>query len=460
MRSIEHIKRYTTTGMATDQGKLANMNALAIAAEALKKPVPAVGLTTFRSPYTPVTFGAFAGPARGDLFDPIRRTPVHDWAAENGAAFEDVGQWKRAWYFPRPNESMRDAVARECRTTRGVVGLFDASTLGKIEVVGPDAAAFLERMYANAFQKLEVGRCRYGLMLSEAGFLMDDGVIARLAPDRFHVTTTTGGAPRVFAHMEDYLQTEFTDLRVWLTSTTEQWATIAVQGPKARDCVAPLVEGLDLSNEAFPHMSMREARVCSVPSRLMRVSFTGELGYEINAPAHFGRAVWEAAWREVQKHGGSVYGTEAMHVMRAEKGYVIVGQETDGTVTLADLGLDWAIGKAKKDFVGKRSLTRPDMLATNRKQLVGLLTEDPAVLLEEGTQVTESASPPIGSSALGHVTSSYRSETLGRSIALSLIAAGRSRIGARLHVPMPGGAIGLTVTAPIFYDKLGTRLHV
>ena len=362
MRSIEHIKRYTTTGMATDQGKLSNMNALGIAAAALKKSIPEVGLTTFRPPYTPVTFGAFAGPARGDLFDPIRRTPIHDWAAENGAAFEDVSLWKRAWYFPMSNETMHDAVARECRTTRASVGLFDATTLGKIEVVGPDAATFLERMYANAFQKLEVGRCRYGLMLSEAGFLMDDGVIARLKPDRFHVTTTTGGSPRVLAHMEDYLQTEFTDLRVWLTSTTEQWATIAVQGPRARETIAPLIEGVDLTGDAFPHMSLREARVCGVPARLMRVSFTGELGYEINVPSHFGRAVWEAAWREVQKHGGCAYGTEAMHVMRAEKGYVIVGQETDGTVTLADLGLDWAIGKTKKDFVGKRSLTRPDML--------------------------------------------------------------------------------------------------
>ena len=296
MRSIEHIKRYTTTGMATDQGKLSNMNALAIASAQLKKPIPAVGLTTFRPPYTPVTFGAFAGPARGDLFDPIRRTPIHEWAAENDAAFEDVGLWKRAWYFPIGNETMHDTVARECATTRASVGLFDATTLGKIEVVGPDAATFLERMYANAFQKLEVGRCRYGLMLSEAGFLMDDGVIARLKPDRFHVTTTTGGAPRVLAHMEDYLQTEFTDLRVWLTSTTEQWATIAVQGPRARETIAPLVEGVDLAGDAFPHMSLREARVCGVPTRLMRVSFTGELGYELNVPSHFGRAVWEAVW--------------------------------------------------------------------------------------------------------------------------------------------------------------------
>jgi len=459
MRSIEHIKRYTTTGMATDQGKLSNMNTLGIAAAELKKPIPEVGLTTFRPPYTPVTFGAFAGPARGDLFDPIRRTPIHDWAAENGAAFEDVGLWKRAWYFPQARETMHDAVARECRTTRVSVGLFDATTLGKIEVVGPDAAIFLERMYANAFQKLEVGRCRYGLMLNEAGFLMDDGVIARLKPDRFHVTTTTGGAPRVLAHMEDYLQTEFNDLRVWLTSTTEQWATIAVQGPRARETIVPLIEGVDLAADATPHMSMRETRVCGVPARLMRVSFTGELGYEINVPSHFGRAVWEAVWREVQKHGGCAYGTEAMHVMRAEKGYVIVGQETDGTVTLADLGLDWAIGKTKKDFVGKRSLSHPDMLVDSRKQLVGLLSDNPAMTLEEGAQVTESASPPTGSSALGHVTSSYRSEALGRPIALALVAAGRSRMGAKLHVPMPGGAIAVTVTTPVFYDKAGARLN-
>jgi len=459
MRSIEHIKRYTTTGMATDQGKLSNMNALGVAAAELKKPIPAVGLTTFRPPYTPVTFGAFAGPARGDAFDPIRRTPIHEWAAENGAAFEDVGLWKRAWYFPRARESMRDAVLRECRTTRASVGLFDATTLGKIEIVGPDAATFLERMYANAFQRLGVGRCRYGLMLSEAGFLMDDGVIARMKADRFHVTTTTGGAPRVLAHMEDYLQTEFTDLKVWATSITEQWATIAVQGPRARDTIAPLVEGMDLSNETLPHMSVRETRVCGVPARLMRVSFTGELGYEINVPSHFGRAVWEAAWREAQKHDGCAYGTEAMHVMRAEKGYVIVGQETDGTVTLADLGLDGMIGKTKKDFVGKRSLTRPDMLVSNRKQLVGLLTDNPAIELEEGAQVTESASPAVGSAALGHVTSSYMSPALGRPIALALVAGGKARMGAALHVSTPGRAAGVTVVSPVFYDKEGARLN-
>ena len=370
-----------------------------------------------------------------------------------------MGLWKRAWYFPQRGETMHDAVARECRTTRASVGMFDATTLGKIEVVGPDAATFLERMYANAFQKLEVGRCRYGLMLSEAGFLMDDGVIARLKPDRFHVTTTTGGAPRVLAHMEDYLQTEFTDLRVWLTSTTEQWATIAVQGPRARETIAPLVEGVGSRRRrhaAYEHARgahLRRSGAAHAGEFHRRARLRDQRAFAFR-PRRLGGGVARG-----QKHGGCAYGTEAMHVMRAEKGYVIVGQETDGTVTLADLGLDWAIGKSKKDFVGKRSLARPDMLADNRKQLVGLLTDDPAIALEEGAQVTESASPPIGSFALGHVTSSYRSETVGRPIALALVAAGRSRMGAKLHVPMPGGAVGVTVVGPVFYDKAGARLN-
>ena len=264
-------------------------------------------------------------------------------------------------------------------------------------------------MYINAFAGLPIGRCRYGLMLTETGFVMDDGVVARLAADRFHVTTTTGGAPRVLAHMEDYLQTEFADLEVWLTSTTEHWATIAVQGPKARETIAPLLDGVDLSNAAFPHMSVRDARVLGVPARLMRVSFTGELGYEINVGSAYGLDVWKAVFAEVEKQGGCAYGTEATHVLRAEKGYVIVGQETDGTVTPADLGLDWAIGKAKADFVGRRSLLLPELAREGRKQLVGLMTEDPALVLEEGAQVTQSAAPPVGSRALGHVTSSYRS---------------------------------------------------
>ena len=458
-RSIEHIKRYTTTGMATDQGKTSNVNALAVVSETLNVPAPSVGLTTFRQPYTPVTFGTLAGYARGDLFDPIRRTPIDSWAQAKGAAFEDVGTWKRAWYFPRAKEDMHAAVARECRTVRAAVGVFDASTLGKIEVAGPDAAEFLDRMYVNAFKTLKPGRCRYGILLNEAGFVIDDGVIARMAPDRFHVTTTTGGAASVLNLMEDYLQTEWPHLQVWLTSTTEQWAVIAVQGPRARDVIAPMVEGADIGGEAFPHMSVCEAKVAGVPARLFRVSFTGELGFEINVPASAGRSVWDAVAARVEDAGGCAYGTEAMHVLRAEKGYIIVGQETDGTVVPDDLGLTWAIGKSKADFVGRRSLTRTDMTRPARKQLVGLLTQGKDVLLDEGAQVTSEATPAMGTAALGHVTSSYHSPALGKSIALALVKGGRGLMGRRLFVPMPKGSVEVEVVSPVFYDAKGEKLN-
>ena len=397
-RSIEHIKRYTTTGMATDQGKTANVNALGIAADALAMAPEQVGLTTFRPPYTPVTFGTFAGAARGALFDPVRETPLHDRAVALGAVFEDVGQWRRALYVPRGGETMHDAVARECRAVRDAAGLFDGSTLGKIEVVGPDAGEFLDRMYVNALRNLPVGRCRYGILLREDGFVLDDGIIGRLAADRFHVTTTTGGAARVLGMMEDYLQTEWSDLDVWLTSVTEQWAVIAVQGPRAREVLAPLVQDIDL---AMPHMALAEGHICGVPTRLFRVSFTGELGFEVNVPADAAAAVWDA----IAASGITPYGTEAMHVLRAEKGYIIAGQEADGTATPDDLGLTWAIGKSKRDFVGKRSLSLPALAAAGRKQLVGLLTDDPRTVLEDGAQIVDDPKQPVPMRVMGHVTS-------------------------------------------------------
>jgi len=459
MRSIEHVKRFTTNGMATDQGKTSNMHGLAIAADALGKEIPEVGLTTFRAPYTPVTFGAIVGHARGALFDPTRRTAIHPWAEAQGAVFEDVGQWKRAWYFPRPGEDMHAAVNRECRTVREKAGLFDASTLGKIEVVGPDAAKFMELLYTNPWEKLDAGRCRYGIMLREDGFIYDDGVVGRLAADRFHVTTTTGGAARVMNHMEDYLQTEFPNLQVWLTSISEQWAVIAVQGPHSRDIIAPFVEGIDLSDEALPHMSVREGRICGVPTRLFRMSFTGERGFEVNVPADYGQAVWEALYAEGQKFGACAYGTEAMHVLRAEKGYIIVGQDTDGTVTPSDAGLEWAIGKKKRDFVGIRGMTRPDLTGPGRKQLVGLKTKDPKVVLEEGAQIVADPRQPIPMTMIGHVTSSYWSENCGRSIALALLVDGQKRMGETLHVPMPGGAIEVEVSGMVFFDEKGGRIN-
>ncbi len=458
-RSVEHIKRYTTTGMATDQGKTSNLNALGFVSRQLDKAIPEVGLTTFRMPYTPVTFGSFAGFSRGSLFDPIRCTPTHDWAARNGAVFEDVGLWKRARYFPRKGEDMHAAVARECVAARKSCGIFDASTLGKIEVVGKDAVTFMNRMYVNAWTSLAVGRCRYGVLLRDDGFIFDDGVVARTAEDRFHVTTTTGGAARVLGLMEDYLQTEWPDLSVWLTSTTEQWAVIAVQGPNSRRVLEELVEGVDISAQSMPHMSVARGRICGVPMLMFRVSFTGELGFEVNVPADFGLAVWEAVYAAGRKHGITPYGTEAMHVLRAEKGYIIVGQETDGTVTPDDAGLGWAIGKSKPDFVGKRSLQRPSMSSTDRKQLVGLSTADPQVVLDEGSQVMQQPAqrPPVR--PLGHVTSSYHSAVLGRSIALALVSGGRARMGETLYVPTAHGDIAVKVTSPVFYDSEGARLN-
>jgi sarcosine oxidase subunit alpha len=458
-QSIEHVKRYTTTGMATDQGKTSNLNAMAIVAKSLDAAVPKVGLTTFRMPYTPVTFGSMAGISRGDLFDPVRTTPTHGWAQSRGAVFENVGLWKRARYFPRDGEDMHAAVGRECRAVRSACGIFDASTLGKIEVVGPDAVEFMNRLYINSWSSLGVGRSRYGILLRDDGFIYDDGVVARIGADRFHVTTTTGGAPRVLAMMEDYRQTEWPELKVWLTSTTEQWAVIAVQGPKSRLVLESLVEGMDIGAAAFPHMSVGRGRICGAPTLLFRVSFTGELGFEINVPADFGLAVWEAVYARGREHGITEYGTETMHVLRAEKGYIIVGQDTDGTVTPDDAGLTWAVGKSKPDYVGKRSLDRASMKSADRKHLVGLRTKDPRVVLEEGAQVAVKAGQKPPMELIGHVTSSYASSVLGSSIALALVAGGRTRLGQTLYVPMPGGDLEVEVTSPVFYDPAGARIN-
>ena len=448
--SIEHVKRYTTTGMATDQGKTSNMNALGLVAERLGRPLPQVGTTTFRAPYTPVTFGALIGAHRGALFDPVRETPSHAWAVAQGALFEDVGQWKRALAFPRPGEDLHAAVARECRAVRTLGGLFDGSTLGKIDVRGRDALEFLNSMYVNSFDKLAPGRCRYALMLREDGYVYDDGIVARLAPDHFHVTTTTGGAARVLAFMEDYLQTEWSELQVYLTSITEQYAVLAVQGPQASALIAPFLDGVDLSESAMPHMSVRSGSFERVPCRLFRVSFTGEAGFEINVPWGHGTALWVRLCERGAALGFTPYGTQAMHVLRAECGYIIVGQETDGTVTPQDLGLDGMIGKTKRDFVGKRSLARPDLAAPNRKQLVGLLTDDPTLVIEEGAQLVADPRRAVPMQALGHVTSSYFSANCGRSIALALVAGGRGRIGETLHATTPTGFAPVKVASPVF----------
>ncbi|RMD63054.1 MAG: sarcosine oxidase subunit alpha, partial [Alphaproteobacteria bacterium] len=459
-RSIEHVKRYTTTGMGTDQGKTGNVNAIGIVAEALGRPLPEVGVTTFRPPYTAVTFGVFAGRDVDDLLDPVRKTPIDVWHAHNGAVFENVGQWRRPWYYPRDGETMHEAVNREVAAVRRSLGVMDATTLGKIDIQGKDAVELLNRVYTNAWSKLAVGRCRYGLMLNEAGMVIDDGVTARLGEHHFLMTTTTGNAAMVLAHLEEYLQTEWPELEVHLTSVTEQYATVSLAGPHARDLLAELSDDIDLSPEALPHMALTHGTVAGIPARVFRVSFTGEMSYEINVPASAGLALWQAVMTAGAKYAITPYGTEAMHVLRAEKGFIIVGQETDGSVTPLDLGMEWILSKKKKDFIGRRGLRRPDLLKPDRKQLVGLLTSNPDEVLPEGAQLVERApgKPPLP--MVGHVTSSYYSPNVGRSIALALVKGGRARKGETLHAPLAAGrTITCTVTEPVFYDPEGTRLN-
>ncbi len=456
-RSIEHVKRYTALGFGTDQGKLGNVNGAAILARMLGNEIADTGTSTFRPAYTPCTFGAIAGRDIGDLFDPERETAIHAWHVEQGAEFENVGKWKRPWYYPRPGEDLRAAVDRECLATRNSVGILDASTLGKIDIVGPDAGVFLDRVYTNGWQKLAVGRCRYGLMLGEDGMVMDDGVTTRLDEYHYHMTTTTGGAAHVMSWLERWLQTEWPELRVYLTSVTDQWATISVAGPNARNVLMALCTDIDFSDEAFPFMSCRQGTVAGVEARVFRISFSGELAYEVNVSADYGRCVWEAFMTAGSAFDITAYGTEAMHVLRAEKGYVIVGQDTDGSVTPQDLGMDWICAK-HKDFLGKRSLSRSDSIREDRKQLVGLFTEEPAVVLPEGAQLTDQPEAPLPVPMVGHVSSSYYSACLRRSIALALVKGGRSRIGETLYAPLADGrTVKATVSNPVFYDADGER---
>lgn len=457
--SIEHVKRYTALGFGTDQGKTGNINGMGIVAQALGKPVPAVGTTTFRPNYTPVTFGLLAGPELGDGFDPVRTTPMHDWHVAHGARFEDVGQWKRPWYYPQGDEDLHAAVRREVLAVRRGVGMLDASTLGKIDIQGPDAAVLLNWVYCNGWSNLAVGKCRYGLMLDENGMVFDDGVTVRLAEHRWLMHTTTGGAARVLAWMERWLQTEWPHLKVWLTTVTDHWATTALAGPKSREVLRSVCPDVDFDDAAFPFMACREGTVAGVPARIMRISFSGERAYEVNVPAGHGAAVWAALHAAGQPWGITPYGTEAMHVLRAEKGFIIVGQDTDGSVTPVDLGMGAMVSKAK-DCIGKRSLARSDTARPDRKQLVGLLTDDPALVLPEGAQVLAGAPGPQPAPMDGHVTSAYASPTLGRSIALALVRGGLQRIGQRVHVGLRGGrSVTAVIAPPVFYDPQAERQH-
>jgi sarcosine oxidase subunit alpha len=461
MRSVEHIKRYTTIGTAHDQGKTSGVIASGITAELLGLPIEALGTTTFRPPYTPVAFAALAGRDRGALFDPERTTALHDWHVAQGAVFEDVGQWKRPRHYPRPGEDMDAAVLRECAAVRTSVGILDGSTLGKIDVSGRDAADLLDRIYTNLMSSLKVGSIRYGVMCGVDGMVIDDGTVLRLAEDRFLVYTTTGGAAKILDWMEEWLQTEWPELQVALTSVTDHWATFPIVGPRSRDVIGAVFGDLDVSNEAFPFMTWRDTSLDGVPVRVARVSFSGELAFEVNVNWWHAPAVWERLLAAGRLYGITPYGTETMHVLRAEKGYPIIGQDTDGTVTPQDLGMAWAVSKKKPDFIGKRSFSRAENQNPLRKQLVGLLPVDGVTRLPEGSQIVEfcfdDALPPPPVPMLGHVTSSYRSAELRRTFALALVKAGQSRIGETLHVPVDGALVPVEVTGSVLVDPEGAR---
>ena len=439
--AIEHVKRYTTLGMGTDQGRTGNLTGAALLSAAVGRALAETGTTTFRPPTVPVAFGLLAGRERGVLSDPVRVTPMHEWHEAAGAVFENVGQWKRARFYPHPVEDMAAAVRRECLAARDGAAVLDASTLGKIEIAGLDAATFLDRIYINRFGTLEPGRCRYGVMCRDDGMVFDDGVATRLAADRFLITTTTGNAGAVLDWLEEWLQTEWTDLDVFCTSVTEEWANATLAGPGSREILAALAPGLDLAD--FPFMTMRESDVAGIPARLFRISFCGELCYEINVPSDYGLALWQ----RLAEAGATPYGTEAMHVLRAEKGYVIVGQETDGSVTPVDLGLGRMIA-ADKDCLGKRSLSRADLVRADRKQLVGLQSDR---LLSEGAALT--AEQRQGAPIVGHVTSSYFGPRIGRNFALALVQGGRARHGEEVWAE----GVSARIAAPVFYDPEGRR---
>jgi sarcosine oxidase subunit alpha len=458
--SVEHTKRYTTLGMATDQGKLSNINGLAILSQSLNQAIPQTGTTTFRPPYTPISMGAIGGSARDEMFQPIRKTPMHGWHVENGADFEPVGHWRRPYSFPQKGEGLHDAVNREIVNTRTNVGLLDASTLGKLIVKGPDAGKFLDMLYTNMMSNLAIGKCRYGLMCTENGFLTDDGVVARIDEDTWLCHTTTGGADRIHAWMEDWLQCEWWDWKVYVANVTEQYAQVAVVGPKARQLLEKL-GGMDVSKETLPFMQWADGTLGGFPVRVYRISFSGELSYEIAVAASQGRAFWDRLLKDGEEFGIMPYGTEGLHVMRAEKGFIMIGDETDGTVIPQDLGLGWAISKKKDDYLGKRAQERSHMADPERWKLVGLETLDGSVIPDGAYAVGEGYNANGQRQTQGRVTSTYYSPTLKRGIAMGLVHRGPERMGEIIEFPkVDGTSVKAKIVDQVFYDKAGEKQDV
>jgi len=455
-RHIEHAKRYTTHAMGTDQGKIGGLVGAAVLAEARGEPIAAVGLPNFRPYTTPVTWGAIAGHHVGKDFAPIRRGPLHDWHIRHGAEMIETGLWLRPSLYPaRGDSDAWSSILREARTVRGAVGVCDVSTLGKIDVQGPDAAHFLDRIYCNAVSTLPVGRARYGLMLREDGIAFDDGTTSRLAADHFLVTTTTANAGPVMEHMEFYLQTVWPDLDVQIASVTDAWAGMSVAGPRARDLLAGIVTGLDLGNDAFPFMAVGAGEVGGCPVRVARISFSGELAYELMTPAGFAETAWQAVIDAGAPFGLAPYGLEALNLLRIEKGHV-AGAELNGQTTAADLGLARMMRK-RGDFIGRALATRPGLTDPARPRLVGVRAHAPLQEIRAGAHLVA----PGTTLSLGHVTSVTRSVELDCWIGLALLADGESRIGTRLHAayPLKDSVVEVEITPPHFVDPENARVR-
>ena len=455
--SIEHVKRYTTGGMGLDQGKTGNLNIIGVVAEAQGRPLSEIGTTTFRAPYTPVSFGAIAGGREGPVILPYRHTPVTRWNIERGAFFYEAGaRWRRPGYFPRGAESFQETVNRECQAVREGVGVYDGSPLGKFEIKGPDAARFLDLLYTNTFSSLAVGRARYGLMLSEDGLILDDGVSLRLGPDRFLMSTSTGHADSVNQHMEKLLQIERPDWQVMITTVTSQWCNATICGPRARAVMAALGTDIDLSAEALPFMAFADGQVADLPARVVRVSFTGEISFEINVwPRHMA-TLWERIIAAGAPFGIEPVGSEANHVLRVEKGFLSLGHEVDGTADPFDLGMGWIVSKTKADFIGKRAVEIRRADATARRELVGILPKDPNRQIPEGAPMT-----PGGrrEPTEGFVSACVWSVVNDRWVGLGLLRNGRARIGQEAHIRLTDGTIPVEITRPCFHDPDGLRLR-
>ncbi|MFQ5934856.1 MAG: sarcosine oxidase subunit alpha family protein [Acidiferrobacterales bacterium] len=457
--NVEHLKRYTTLGMGTDQGRTSNLNGLAILAAMTGAEVASLGTTTFRPPYTPLTMGALAARETGAHFEPVRRSAMHEWHLDAGAHMITAGLWLRPQCYRRNGESLGDAVRREAKAVRTKVGIVDVSTLGKIDIQGDDAALFLERVYVNRWQRLSVGRCRYGVMLREDGMVMDDGTVTRIAEKRYYMTTTTANAGNVMSHLEHCAQVLWPDLDVRFAAVSEQWSGMAIAGPRSRELLERVAQ-LELSDATLPFLGYKKADVAGAPARIFRITYSGERAYEVHVPADFGLSVWQAFIAAGESFGVTPYGTESMSILRIEKGHVVVGAEIDGRTTADDLGLGRLV-KTAGDFIGKRSLERPELRRDDRKQLVGIIPTDGQTMIPRGAQLVADPNHILPNPMLGHVTSTCYSPNLEQPIALVLLSRGRTRHGERIFAmsPLEGATVEVAVTSPVFFDPEGTRAH-